>query len=172
MKKILLILAAAAFVLAGCKKEDTVEKNFVEFGSEKASITVGPCGYTEMGHLGVPGYHFDVDANIKLIACHFFLNISATCKDKKVNMGKYDSSVKYTFEINSSYEDGYPFDVHHYNDDDYAKEISHSSVGTWFKSGTMELKDDGKTLSLDVDAVTMDGRNFKLNITTKSQKFE
>ena len=76
------------------------------------------------------------------------------------------------FEINSSSEDGYPYDIHHYNESNYATEISHSSVGTWFKSGTMELKDDGKTLSLDVDGVTADDRKFKCNITAKSQKFE
>lgn len=172
MKRVLILLAAAAMVFVGCKKEN-IDENKIVFGDETADITVGPCGsMAENHHVGGPGYHFDCDATIKGVSCHFFLNLSATCKGKKVNVGSYDSGVNYTFEINSSSEEGYPYDVHHYNDSNYAKEISHSSVGTWFKSGTMELKDDGKTLSLDVDAVTFDGRKFKLNITTKSQKFE
>lgn len=51
-------------------------------------------------------------------------------------------------------------------------EIGHSSVGTWFKSGTMELKDDGKTLIFDVTGTLQDGRAFTMNITTDSKKFE
>lgn len=168
MKKVLFVLAAALFVFAGCQK-DNLEKNKVTFGNVSADINIGACGYTDSGHLGA-GYHLDVDADLNGVNSHFFLNFNNNCKGKKINLGKYDGSVTYHFEINSSSE-GYPYDIHHYNDSDMASEISHSSVGTWFKSGTMELKDDGKEITLNVDAVTQDGRNFKLNITAKSQKF-
>ena len=45
--------------------------------------------------------------------------------------------------------------------------MGHSSVGTWFKTGTMELKDDGTTLSLDVNATLQDGRTFKMNVRSE-----
>ena len=171
MKKLLFLATLAAALLCSCGKEDG-PKNFVTFNKDTADITVGPCGYAkENHHVGGPGYHFDSDFVLKGVSSHIFLNISASCKGKKVNLGKFDSSVAYNFEINSSSEDGYPYDIHQYNDKSDS-EIGHSSLGTWFKSGTMELKDDGKVLSLDVDATRQDGRAFKMNITTDSKNFE
>lgn len=172
MKKLLFFATLAAALLCSCNKEGG-QKNFISYGSESADIHVGPCGNMEENHhVGGPGYHFDSDFVLKGIGSHIFLNLSSTCKGKKVNLGKYNSDVAFNFEINSSAEDGYPYDIHHYNTEYSDGEISHSSVGTWFKSGTMELKDDGKVLSLDVDATLQDGRAFKMNITTDSKKFE
>ena len=172
MKKLLFLATLAAALLCGCNKENE-QKNYITFGSETADINVGPCGYIEEDHqVGGPGYHFDSDFLLNGVDCHIFLHISASCKGKKVNLGKYNSNVAFDFEINSSYEANYPYDVHHYNTEYSGGEVGHSSVGTWFKSGTMELKDDGKVLSLDVDATLQDGRAFKMNITTDSKKFE
>jgi hypothetical protein len=172
MKKLLFLATIATALLCSCNKENS-QKNYIVYGSETADINVGPCGYIAEDHqVGGPGYHFDSDFLLGGVDCHIFLHISASCKGKKVDIGKYNSDVAFDFEINSSSESGYKYDVHHYNTEYSGGEIGHSSVGTWFKSGTMELKDDGKVLSLDVDATLYDGRAFKMNITTESKKFE
>ena len=174
MKRLFILLSIALLAVA-CNKEngENSEKNFISFGSEKTAINVGPCGYISEDHqVGGPGYHFDSDFTFKNSESHIFLHISASCKGKKVDLSKTDSSFAYSFDINSSYEDGYPYDIHQYFTEYSGGEIGHSSAGTWFKSGTMELKDDGKTLSLDVNGTLQDGRSFKMNITTDSKKFE
>lgn len=172
MKKLFFLVTLAAALLCGCNK-DNGEKNFITYGNDTADINVGPCGYIAEDHqVGGPGYHFDSDFILKGVSGHLFLHISASCKGKKVDLGKYNSNVAFDFEINSDYEHDYVYDIHHYNTEYSGGEVGHSSVGTWFKSGTMELKDDGKVLSLDVDATLQDGRAFKMNITTDSKKFE
>ena len=180
MKKYYFLLVAALAVFAvACdndeKTDDSKQKNFITYGSETANINVGPCGSMSENHVlgqGVEGYHFDSDFTIKDIESHIFLNIAAACKGKKVNLATFNENFPYSFEINSSAEANYPYDIHQYCTEYGGGELAHSSVGTWFKSGTMELKDDGKTLSLDVDATLQDGRAFKMNITTASVKFE
>ena len=169
----LAVLAMSAmFLFCACNK-DNADANKISFAKESADITVGPCGYiAEDHHVGGPGYHFDADFTINGVYSHIFLHISAKLKGKKVDLGKAQSEIPYSFEINSSYESGYPYDIHQYCDPSSGGEIGHSSVGTWFKSGTMSLKDDGKTLILDVDGTLQDGRAFKMNITTESKNFE
>lgn len=172
MKRLFLLLSIALLAVA-CEKDNGGEKNFISFGSDKTEINVGPCGYISEDHqVGGPGYHFDSDFTLKGVSSHIFLHISASCKGKKVDLSKFVSGVAYSFDINSSYEDGYPYDIHQYCTEYSGGEVGHSSAGTWFKSGTMELKDDGKTLSLDVNATLQDGRSFKMNITTESKNFE
>lgn len=169
----LAILAIGAmFLFSGCDK-DNPDANKITFANETADLTVGPCGYIEEDHqVDGPGYHFDCDFTLNDIQSHIFIHVSAALKGKKVNLDKYQSQVPYSFEINSSYEAGYPYDVHQYCTEYSGGEIGHSSVGTWFKSGTMELKDDGKTLIFDVTGTLQDGRAFTMNITTDSKKFE
>ena len=161
MKKLLLALAAAAFIFSGCEGDDnggSAQKNTVTFGDSTVELSVNVTAFTQESHVGGPGYHIDADASFG----HFFLNFSESCKNKKINVGSFDQSVVYTFECNSPSENDYPFDIHHYNE---GGKIDHSSVGTWFKSGTLELKDDGKSIVLDVNAVCQDGRKFIMNIT-------
>ena len=179
MKKLRFIAALCAIGLffASCGKEDNEgngAKNYITYGNETSSINVGPCGFVNELHMldNMPGYHFDADFTFGEVNSHIFLNISSACKDKKVDLSRSDVSTPYTFEINSSAEAGYPYDIHQYCNSYYPDEVGHSSVGTWFKTGTMELKDDGTTLSLDVDATLQDGRTFKMNITTQSTIFE
>ena len=166
MKKALILLAAAAFLFASCTK-DNAEKNKITFGNNTADVTIGYCAKMAMSHqVGGPGYGIDADFLINGEACHIFFHIGASAKDKKVDLGKYEAAYAYLLEINSSYESGYPFDIHQYNTEYSGGEIGHSSAGTWFKSGTMELKDNGKELILNINGVLQDNRNFKLNITS------
>lgn len=169
----ILAVCVAALLFTGCKK-DNVDVNKISFDNETADLTIGPCGSIEEDHHlgGGAGYHFDCDFNLQGVSSHIFLHISAANKGKKVDLGKFQSEVPYTFEINSSSESGYRYDIHQYCTGSDGGEIGHSSAGTWFKSGTMELKDDGKTLVLNVNGTLQDNRAFKLNITTESKKFE
>lgn len=166
MKRLFITLSIALLAIA-CDKEENTEKNFVSFGSEKTEVSIGACGYAEQSKIGGPGYAFHGYFTLKGQECTAFLDFSAACKGKKINLAKADSTIPYRFEINSP-ADKYLYDIHHYNEG----EISHSSSGTWFKSGTLQVKDDGKTLSLDVNATLQDGRSFKMNITSESKKFE
>ena len=170
--KTILAVCLAALLFAGCTK-DNPNANKIGFGKETAAVTVGPCGYIPEDHqVGGPGYHFDSDFNLSGVDSHIFLHIAAALNGKKVDLGKYQSGIPYTFDINSSYESGYAYDIHQYCTEYSGGELGHSSAGTWFKSGTMELKDDGKTLILNVSGTLQDGRSFSLNITTDSKNFE
>ena len=172
MKKVLLMLSAIV-LFAACNKDETGEKNKITFGNETADIVVNACGYLAENHfIGVAGYHFDADFTLNGDNCHIFTNVSATGKGKKTDLGKEQTEVGYSFEINSSSEKGYPYDIHAYCYEYSGGKLEHSSVGTWFKSGTLELKDDGKTLILNVKGTLADGRAFSMNITTESKKFE
>ena len=170
MKRIATLLCLAAFMAVSCTKEEPVT-NSVTFGNATVDANCNYCVYMESNHHlgGAPGYHVDIDFTVENIPCHAFLNISSACKGKKVDLGKYNASTPFDFEINSTSESGYKYDIHHYNAKD-AGEIGHSTAGTWFKSGTMELKDDGTTLTLKVDAKTQDGRTFKMNVSGKLEK--
>lgn len=173
--KRLFIFLSIAFLAVACSKDngENTGKNFISFGNDKTQIAVGPCGFLSEDHqTGGPGYHFDSDFTLNGISSHIFLHISASCKGKKADLSKFVSGIAYTFDINSSYEAGYPYDIHQYCTEFSGGEIGHSPAGTWFKSGTMELKDDGKILSLDVNGTLQDGRSFMMNITTESKKFE
>lgn len=175
MKKYLIIISIclAGLLMASCNKEKPVE-NKVTFGDYTENVQVGIVGYSDMvHHVNGAGYHLDLDATINGVSCHFFISLSSSCKGKTIDLGKYDSGVVYHFEINSSAEDGYPFDIHHYNDKNFTDgAIGHSSVGTWFKSGKMTLKDDGKTITFHTSGTTQDGRKFQLDVASESKKFE
>ena len=168
----LLMVCAAALLFAGCTKDNT-ETNQITFGKETTAINVGPCGLIQENHqVGGPGYHFDCDFTLQGIECHIFIHVSAALNGKKADLGSTKDHVAYSFEINSSYESHYLYDVHQYCTEYSGWDISHSSAGTWFKSGTMDLKDDGKKLVFNVNGTLEDGREFKMNITTESKKFE
>ena len=88
MKKVLLLIAAAAMLFASCVKENT-EKNKISFGKETADLNVGFIGKSGMNHqIGGPGYHFDADFMLGGVNCHIFITVSAALKDKKVDLGK------------------------------------------------------------------------------------
>ena len=164
MKKLLILagICLAGILMAGCTKEE-IKENKLTIGNYSSPVTVGVMLSSEMNHhVGGPGYHLDMDATLNGVSCPLFINASASCKGKKVNLGKFDSGVNYHFEINSDASAGYPFDVHQYNEPGMGSEIEHSSAGTWFKSGTMEINDDGKNISIKAEGALQDGRNFSL----------
>lgn len=169
MKRLFIILSIALLAIACNKEEENTEKNFISFGNEKTEVTMGACGYAEQTKIGGPGYAFHGYFTLNNQSCTAFLDFSAACKGKKIDLAKADSNTPYRFEINSPYEASYPYDIHQYNEQG---EITHSTCGAWFKSGTLQVKDDGKTLSLDVNATLQDGRSFKMNITSESKTFE